>query len=532
MAKINLMRLYLLAMAWSGLQAGASVTLFCDFSNADFQRAPMRCLWDVSNRISPGHGFNMPAGENPLICVVRPLGGKSRDGKKLIDQDTYKWDGGQYVYDWAPLKTQIDTVQAKARIFQLMIDNPPWAFQRGIDFQGEKDVETYGNAWPPNDPDAWAAYIQEMLKELVKTYGMEQVQQWRFCIGREIGTAGHWRGSMQEFFKHYANTVKAIHSVLPGAKVGAHFLWASSKHSYGPEFVKWCRKNNVHYDFIGVSYYPFYHRTNRVDMDHVYRVDFAPIKDIPEWNPNAALEIHEFALIKNMSKKGNSFEKAPKAHLEAFTVMLGKMMYEHGLVRVFRWGTGEDKLAEQALLSMKGNLYYASSKEGESDVSGAMVDAIFAWDKTNNQYNVLAYNYNADPGSTKSEAVKVSANLPTKPGTLVKYREGLFEGRALEWSGWKTGRTKAVSGGGHSRFELDIKLPAFSFCKIEIKGSKPPGTNRVLTDRKDGTRVEVELGSLKKDRLICYAKGRRFVIPVSSLTDEDQEFLRKWARKK
>lgn len=42
----------------------------------------------------------------------------------------------------------------------------------------------------------------------------------------------------------------------------------------------------------GVSYYPSYNKQNRVDLDHVYKADFAPIKDIPEWNPSATLETH------------------------------------------------------------------------------------------------------------------------------------------------------------------------------------------------------------------------------------------------
>ncbi|VGO12544.1 Beta-xylosidase [Pontiella desulfatans] len=492
----------------------------------------MRYHWDVSNRISPMRRFNRPVGEKPYICVVRPLGGKSKDGEKLIDEDTYKWDGGNYVYDWAPLKTQIDTVQSGARIFQLMIDNVPWAFQRGMDLKGQQEVETYGNAWPPNDPGAWSLYIQEMLKELIKTYGRERVGQWRFCIGREIGTAGHWRGSMPEFFDHYALTVKAVHSILPEAKVGAHFLWASSNNSYGPDFVKWCKQNNVHYDFVGVSYYPFYNRSNRVDIERVYRLDFAPIKDIPEWNPEATLEIHEFSLIKSMSKQGNSFDNAPKAHSEAFTVMLGKMMYDHNMHHVFRWGTGENKLAEQEFLRMKGNVYYAGSKQGEPLVAGNRIDAVFARDMKNNQFNIMAYNYNADPSTKKAEPVAIATTLPFPPSTRIKTRTAAFGESGLEWSDWKMQRTQSGSGREVSMLELGVGLPSFSFCKIEIQGPEAGRPTRVLTNRADQSNVEVELGDLDDGNLVCYMRGRRYVIPITSLSDDDQLYLKKWAEGK
>lgn len=476
--------------------------------------------------------MNKVVGENPLICVVRPLGGKSKNGKKLIDEDTYKWDGEKYVYDWEPLKSQIDTVQSEARLFQLMIDNVPWAFQRGLDIESGQEVETYGNAWPPNDPDAWVAYIQAMMKELVKTYGRGLVEQWRFCIGREIGTAGHWRGSMQEFFDHYALTVGAIHSVLPDAKVGTHFLWASSKKSMGPAFVKWCKEKGIHYDFVGVSYYPFYQKQNRVDLDHVYRIDFAPIKDIPEWNPGATLELHEFSLIKSMSKRGNSFENAPKAHTDTFTVALGKMMYEHGMKHVFRWGTGEGKLGEQMFREMEGNIYFSSTREGKPGVRGNMVDGIFAVDKKQGQYNVVLYNYNADPGETSRESVRVRTVLPAKPLQQIKYRMGNYTTAGLKWIDWKPARTKAAGGTDTSIFELSVELAVFSFSKIEIRAPIPDAlkTKRVLTHRADGKKVEVELGAMKQGQLLCYVRGRRYVIPISILSDEDQEFLKKWAQ--
>lgn len=525
-------KIIFIILVLSAFQSDAGTTLSCDFSNAENQREPMRYHWDVSNRISPMRRFNMPVGENPYITVVRPLGGKSKNGAKVIAEDTYKWDGEQYVYDWVPLKAQIDTVQAKARIFQLLIDNPPWAFQRGIDLKGADEVETYGNAWPPNDPEAWALYIQEMLKELISTYGSEQVEQWRFCIGREIGTAGHWRGSMQEFFEHYQNTVNAIHSILPDAQVGAHFLWASSKNSFGPDFVKWCKQNNVHYDFIGVSYYPFYNKINRVDLEQVYRVDFAPIKDIPEWNPAATLEIHEFSLIKSMSKKGNSFNNAPKAHQESFTVMLAKMMYENDVRHVFRWGTGENKLAEQAFLAMEGNIYFRNEKHGEPKDSGNMIDAVFAHNEKNNQYNIMAYNYNADPDSAKAEPIIIASTIPSPPGTEITYRIGTPSKNGLDWSDWKMRRTKALSERVESIVELEIELSSFSFQKIEIQGPEPAGETRILTKRDDGTKIEVELGDMKEGKLLCYVRGRRYVIPLASLSDEDQNFLKQWAPEK
>lgn len=522
----------LVAFLFVAIAGVAQVTLECDYSTVENRRNPMHYHWDISNRISPMNRFNMPVGENPYINVVRPLGGKSKNDEKVIDEDTYKWDGEKYYYDWEPLKQQINTVRAKARIFQLMIDNPPWAFQRGIDFQGRKEVETYGNAWPPNDPEAWSRYIQNMLEELVKTYGKVVVEQWRFCIGREIGTKGHWQGTRLEFFEHYRNTQYAIHSVLPHAKVGTHFLWASSNHSYGPDFVKWCALNDVNYDFVGVSYYPFYNRLERVDIEHVYAVDFAPIKDIPEWNPEAQLEVHEFALITSLSSRGNSYQSASRAHQESFTVMLAKMMYEHDIYNVFRWGTGEDKVAEQIFSTMKGNSYYTSSKQGSEKINGNMINAVFARDESLNQKNVMIYNYNGSPSAKKKELVQVVTTLAEAPGTEMKYRIAAFENDQLNWSDWKTSRAKAIKQSEYSKLTIETELPPFSFQKIEIRPLKSVGLRRAVTNRETGKKTEVELIDIKRGKLVCSAKGRRFYIPLATLCDDDLEFLKKWYKEK
>lgn len=450
--------------------SSSPIILECNYASSDNKRQPMHYHWSISNRISPIGKFNS-LGEGALYNVVRPLGGKSKNGEKAMDEDTYKWDGEKYYYDWVPLKKQIDNV-GPANLYQLVTDNPSWAFQRGMEIADDSKVETYGNPWPPNDPKAWSDYIKAMLQELINTYGKAQVEQWRYCIGREIGTPGHWRAGQLAFFEHYKNTLDAIKSVLPNAKVGTHFLWSSSKHSYGPDFVKWCKQNNTHYDFIGVSYYPFYNQIKRVDPDYVYKIDFAPIKDIPEWNPAATLEFHEFALITSMNAKGNGFENASKPYLESFTVLMAKMMYEHDMKDVFRWGSDENKLAEQTFLTMEGNIYYTSSKQGAPQALGNMVDAVFAQDPATKQYNIMAYNYNANPDSKNTEPVTIAATIPLRKGSKIKYRSASYSQNGLEWSEWKTYKTTAGKKSSESIISIQSEIPVFSFAKYEIVTEK------------------------------------------------------------
>ena len=448
-----------------------TITLECDFSDSANRRQTMRYLWNIYNKIAPVESFEMISGPHEFVNIVRPLGGKVVKGTntKMISDDTYKWDGKKYFYDWAPLKKQIDHVLEKAKIYQLLLDNPSWAFQRGLELEGKDATDVYGNPWAPDDPEAWATYIKAMLNELITTYGRERVGQWRYCVGREIGTPGHWRSGEKAFFDHYKNTEKAVREVLPEAKVGTHLLWASDPNSYGQNFIPWCKENGSRYDFMAISYYPKYRNKNRVDMEHVYSVDIAPLVELPEWNPDATFEIHEYALIKDMVN--HRAVRAPALHRNVFKLMMAKMIYEKNLGDVFVWADAPVYTETLRLLKgLEGHAYYKSTKRGHPQKTGNMIDAIFSKDEAKRLYTVSAYNYNADSEEDNEEPLRLAATLPVPVGTGIKYRVGKYTSyhMSVKWSSWKTGTTREIAGGKNSVATFSEKIPAFSFLKYEI----------------------------------------------------------------
>jgi hypothetical protein len=162
-----------------------------------------------------------------------------------------------------------------------------------------------------------------------------------------------------------------------------------------------------------------------------------------------------------------------------------------------------------------------------------MVDAIFAHDGQSNQYNIVVANYNTDPQHRKAERVEIKTKLPLPTGSTVNMRNAIYENERLEWSEWKTVKTTAQAGSAASLLEFDIDLAPFSFQKVEItyvisKPTAPLKTSYVLTDQKTGIKAEVLLIDVKNGVLFCDENGRRLEIPISSLSDEDVAFLRKW----
>lgn len=456
------------------INAQDRVLLKADYTNTTRVKKNIQYPLNVFNRISPINGFRRPENiDQASLCLVRPLGGVATNGVPDLDRDTYKWDGDKFITDFAPLKKQIDNVlNAGLDVYQIVLDNPSWDFQRDANGNlpgGSYLGETYGNAEPPADFNAWAQYLRQVMNFLVTTYGREKLADIQFGIGREIGTRGHWTGTQQEFFRFYRRSVEAVRSVMPEAKIGSHFLWGSANNSWGTDFVKWCKENNVPYDFVGVSYYASYNRANRTNFKQVYRNDFSVIKDIPEWNKDAKFEIHEFALTSSFG--GNSFTSAPVEYQNSFLVGWMKQFFENDIENLFQWGTGDHFApANTEILELRGDTYHLNSINGTQNSSSNYVDAIFTSKPNSNELNIMAYNYNANPNSNTAEDLRFIANVNAPTGSSYRYRSAVFNrsNSAFTYSNWINGTT--INGSGNkSQIAFNRSLPVFSFLKYEIE---------------------------------------------------------------
>lgn len=425
-----------------------SLSLTADFSDAKQQIGTVYDFFDVSVRTERGNPLGKPAtfGRKAKVNTVRMLGGWANQNTQ---QDTYQWDGEKYVYNFEAATKRINAwLNNDWDIFQIVLDNPPWAFQRGYTFIEVPDgtnylakdrVGVYGNGIPPNDAEAWNQYIKAFMQHLVDTYGKEAVLTWRFRIGSEIDTRPqHWAATRQEFFDHYKNTVEAVKAVLPEAKVGTHFREATHKSkyidytgnkedAYGPYFVTWAKQHHVPYDFLAISYYPHITHPHETDMHEVYETQIAPILEHPDYNPNASFEIHEYKFIVKMKRAG--FVSVATSHNSAFFAMLAKMMLEKNIQEVFQWGNmsqgsySPEAMTQLALYQMLGNRLYSNTVVGKPAIAGNRVDGIFSQKADGSGFDVLSFNFNKDDMAYQMpEQVLVSMQVAKPAGTKFKYR--------------------------------------------------------------------------------------------------------------
>ncbi|WP_299119242.1 T9SS type A sorting domain-containing protein [uncultured Winogradskyella sp.] len=456
----SLKKLAVLLFIFSLYNLSAQVTLSADFTDEADESAPLHNIWSIANRISPQNGSNVRPGLK--MNTVRMIGGINKivNGVRMkdLDFDTCLYDSinNQYVYRFEPLIARLDNIiNSQTEIHQIVLDQPPWAFQHGytfipegtidnVNFRENEQISIYGNSLPPADQVAYYDYIVALMTELVANYGEEMVLSWRFRVGSEIETPDHWFGTKQDFIEHYENTESAVRSVLPNAMIGLHtrapdFLYQNGSvlnykgepfASFAEDLIEYCFDNNVKYDFWGISDYVVLGNSNLRNMSIKYDHLFADLINHPEWDASATIDLMEYATVTTMNgADGNGFINAETSHAEIVELYFSNIFYknkEEGLDLIYRWGnrTGsQDPPGISILNSMNGKVRYTTDISGTPETPTNDVDAIFSKKDGATEYDVLIYNYNnSSLNYVDNEEVNVSITSELPEGTTLYYR--------------------------------------------------------------------------------------------------------------
>ncbi len=469
MKKFSTVKKFLsVALGMSILTSTASLaqsTLNVNYADDSNRRGEIFNFWSVENKIFSGRVETVGEfkGETRKLNFIRTLGGwrTSIDGNPAKDfsGDLYSRENGSDVYDFDQLIDKIRQYRAVGiRVNQIVLDNPPWDFQNdhtfvdsfdGENFLRSTEIETYGNALPPDRRNAWSQFITATIQRLVDEFGASTVSQWRFRVGSEIDTPGHWAGTATEYFNHYRRTLNAVRSVLPNAIVGVHFreaTFAAMQNgqprldyrgnpitSFGNRFIDWANRNNVDYDFFGVSYYPFFDRLEGGlgGLDPIKWFDDAvgPFRNNPNVRSDVPFEVHEFWLFTNFGS--GPIVNVGTSHGSSFMVRLARMAYERNVRQINQWGNGSignlyspQRMALGLLDTMVGETRYRYTSTIDTDNSN-VIDGIFTTTGTGNDrtYNALVSNYSHRPAYASSEErVNLRMTLPVEPGTNYEYR--------------------------------------------------------------------------------------------------------------
>jgi len=155
---------------------------------------------------------------------------------------------GNPIYNWQYIDQLYD--------FLLSINIKPFvelAFMPSALASGEKTGFWWkANMTPPKSYPKWSALIKALTEHFTERYGKEEVKNWYFEVWNEPNHKGFWSSDIQEYFKLYDASARAVKSVSADYRVGGP---ASAGTGWIKELIDYCDKNNCPIDFISTHQY-------------------------------------------------------------------------------------------------------------------------------------------------------------------------------------------------------------------------------------------------------------------------------------
>ncbi len=123
---------------------------------------------------------------------------------------------GNPIYNWQNVDKLYDyLLSIKVRPFVELGFMPPALAS------GDKTVFWWkGNITPPKSYDKWAALITALVRHFEERYSKKEVEQWYFEVWNEPNLTQFFAGDINEYFKLYEVTAKAIKAVSPTYRAG------------------------------------------------------------------------------------------------------------------------------------------------------------------------------------------------------------------------------------------------------------------------------------------------------------------------
>jgi xylan 1,4-beta-xylosidase len=113
-----------------------------------------------------------------------------------------------------------------------------------------------GNTTPPKSYPAWAKLVQATLRHLLERYGEQEVLTWPIEVWNEPNLPGFWKGAdMEEYFKLFEVTFKAIKEVDERFRVGGPAICGVRDEFWIRSFLEFCRKQDLAVDFVTRHHY-------------------------------------------------------------------------------------------------------------------------------------------------------------------------------------------------------------------------------------------------------------------------------------
>jgi xylan 1,4-beta-xylosidase len=336
--------------------------------------------------------------------LVRVLGGRT-DNLNTFYQGVDA--SGNIITDFSGLITSMNNFMLTGFKPRIVLDNVPW------DMSLPKVIDTFGNSKPPNDYTLWRQYINAFLQTLVDEFGMEEVKTWRFRVATEPNySPNHWRGTKEDYFKHYDITVDEVLNVIPDAIVGPGNLLTEGAATYTTELIDHCA-NGVNYatgatgtkmDFFSISYYEKIDQ-NTVKLPGVAELYRTKLNSYSQFS-NIPFDIQEFGMLRDENGiRGLSLSDATELGASWYAT-IADMAYQYGITEIYDWGQEVEASSlpqgRKNVTSMLQMMEGGSRVEAMANINGyaGVIPVV-----KNEKIYVLVYNHNPSRTSTSSKTL-------------------------------------------------------------------------------------------------------------------------------
>ncbi len=113
-----------------------------------------------------------------------------------------------------------------------------------------------GQVTPPRDYQKWTDLVVVTLQHLMERYGEDEVLSWPIEVWNEPNLPGFWENAdMEEYFKLFEVTFKAIKGFNPKFKVGGPAVCGGVEETWQPKFLEFCRDREIALDYFTRHFY-------------------------------------------------------------------------------------------------------------------------------------------------------------------------------------------------------------------------------------------------------------------------------------
>ena len=155
-----------------------------------------------------------------------------------------------------------------------------------------------GYTTPPTDYKKWTDLVQATLKHLIDRYGEDDVLTWPIEVWNEPNLPGFWKNAdMEEYFKLYEQTAKAVKKVNPEFKVGGPAICGGADEKWMKGFLEFLTKNNPPIDFITRHHYT---TEFPVDKGHYGYAKLMPLDETLQTLKDCRKIIDKYPAYKNL----------------------------------------------------------------------------------------------------------------------------------------------------------------------------------------------------------------------------------------